>query len=117
MGRHFEDKGYRVHSGLQFGCELVLYAGDPNDVHSDYCVHVVRPDSRLDWKTMQILVRSLNELHKTLVLAHVKEKYNPIDSSSNFVVQELVISSEHAPFRHRNKKYNCNKKVGYQLKR
>jgi len=26
--RHFERKGYRVHSGLQFGVELVLYAGE-----------------------------------------------------------------------------------------
>lgn len=41
--RHFEKKGYRVHSGLQFGCELVLYADDPSRVHSDFCVHVVRP--------------------------------------------------------------------------
>jgi len=39
--RHFERKGYRVHSGLQFGCELVLYADDPSKVHSDFCVHVV----------------------------------------------------------------------------
>jgi tRNA splicing endonuclease len=39
---HFEQKGYRVHSGLQFGCELVLYADDPQRVHSDFCVHVVR---------------------------------------------------------------------------
>lgn len=39
--RHFEHKGYRVHSGLQFGCELVLYADDPAKVHSDFCVHVV----------------------------------------------------------------------------
>jgi len=38
---HFERKGYRVHSGLQFGCELVLYADDPDRVHSDFCVHVV----------------------------------------------------------------------------
>jgi len=42
--RHFERKGYRVHSGLQFGCELVLYADDPSRVHSDFCVHVV-PES------------------------------------------------------------------------
>ena len=40
---HFVQKGYRVHSGLQFGCELVLYADDPGRVHSDFCVHVVRP--------------------------------------------------------------------------
>ena len=41
--KHFEQKGYRVHSGLQFGCELVLYADDPGKVHSDFCVHVVEP--------------------------------------------------------------------------
>jgi tRNA splicing endonuclease len=41
--RHFEKKGYRVHSGLQFGCELVLYADIPQRVHSDFCVHVVPP--------------------------------------------------------------------------
>jgi tRNA splicing endonuclease len=40
--KHFEAKGYRVHSGLQFGCELVLYADDPSRVHSDFCVHVVQ---------------------------------------------------------------------------
>jgi tRNA splicing endonuclease len=39
--KHFEAKGYRVHSGLQFGCELVLYADDPSRVHSDYCVSIV----------------------------------------------------------------------------
>jgi tRNA splicing endonuclease len=40
--RYYENKGYRVHSGLQFGCELVLYADDPQRVHSDFCIHVVR---------------------------------------------------------------------------
>lgn len=43
--QHYRDKGYRVHSGLQFGCELVLYADDPSKVHSDFCVHVV-PEGR-----------------------------------------------------------------------
>ena len=43
--QHYEGKGYRVHSGLQFGCELVLYADDPSKVHSDFCVHVV-PEGR-----------------------------------------------------------------------
>jgi len=42
LRKHFEAKGYRVHSGLQFGCELVLYADDPSKVHSDFCVHLVR---------------------------------------------------------------------------
>jgi len=44
--RHFEAKGYRVHSGLQFGCELVLYADDPSRVHSDFCVHVLPQGER-----------------------------------------------------------------------
>jgi hypothetical protein len=38
---HYERKGYRVRSGLQFGCELVLYADDLGSVHSDFCIHVV----------------------------------------------------------------------------
>lgn len=41
--KHYEKKGYRVHSGLQFGCELVLYANDPDLVHSDFCIHIVPP--------------------------------------------------------------------------
>lgn len=52
--RYYEDKGYRVHSGLQFGCELVLYADDPQRVHSDFCIHVVR-----DGTTPQILCEML----------------------------------------------------------
>jgi tRNA-intron lyase len=68
---HFEDKGYRVHSGLQFGCELVLYADTPDRVHSDFCVHVVPPDGNLDFKLLQSLVRSMPDLHKTLILAHL----------------------------------------------
>lgn len=51
--RHFECKGYRVHSGLQFGCELVLYADDPSRVHSDFCVHVV-PEGKSDFVALQI---------------------------------------------------------------
>lgn len=39
--QHYQSLGYRVHSGLQFGCEFVLYADDPSRVHSDFCVLVV----------------------------------------------------------------------------
>jgi tRNA splicing endonuclease len=51
--KHFERKGYRVHSGLQFGCELVLYADDPSRVHSDFCVYCV-PESK--WFRVLVLV-------------------------------------------------------------
>ena len=109
--RHFEAKGYRVHSGLQFGCELVLYADDPDRVHSDFCVHVVGKDERLDWRTMQTLVRSMPDLHKTLILANLREI-----ADGNIVVDELAIATEHAPFRH---KYQLakGKGVGSQVKK
>ena len=126
--RHFEKKGYRVHSGLQFGCELVLYADDPERVHSDFCVHVVREgtyslthvrvegfhvlsllvaDGRLDWRTMQTLVRSMPDLHKTLIIARVQQ----VDGA--FEVDEMAIATEHAPFRHKSEK----KEVGAQRKK
>jgi hypothetical protein len=102
---HFEKKGYRVHSGLQFGCELVLYADDPGRVHSDFCVHLV--EEQLDWRTMQTLVRSMPDLHKTLILAHIREQ------QGEFVVHEMAIATEHAPFRHKNPV----KRVGEQRKK
>ena len=131
--RHFEKKGYRVHSGLQFGCELVLYADDPTKVHSDFCVHLVGEgeiiccrrhatthcrfsnihyrcilqDGRLDWRTMQTLVRSMPELHKTLILAHIREV------GDGFQVEEMAIATEHAPFRHKSN----TKEVGAQVKK
>ena len=72
--RHFQKKGYRVHSGLQFGCELVLYADSPGRVHSAFCVHV--PPKMLgggggtvvDWRTIQTLVRMMPDLRKTLIV-------------------------------------------------
>lgn len=96
--QHYEGKGYRVHSGLQFGAELVLYADRPDLVHSDFCIHVTRDDESIDWREMQTLVRSMPDLHKTLVLANVKGV-----TGDNPYVEELAITTEHAPFRHRPK--------------
>lgn len=106
LRKHFEAKGYRVHSGLQFGCELVLYADDPSRVHSDFCVHLV--DETVDWRNMQTLVRSMPTLHKTLILANIVEQ-----AAGGYVVQEIAMTTEHAPFRHKNAK----KKVGEQRKK
>jgi len=140
--KHYEAKGYRVHSGLQFGCELVLYADDPSRVHSDFCVHVLQngkvvtampcnsfhfnstdtqscstrsdiavyPDGLMDWRRMQSLVRSMPDLHKTLIVA------NPIlggDDGTLREVQELAFATEHAPFRHRK----ARGEVGSQRKK
>jgi hypothetical protein len=44
--QHYARLGYRVHSGLQFGTDFVLYRDDPSLVHSEYCVRVVPPGKR-----------------------------------------------------------------------
>eukprot|EP00934_Nitzschia_sp_Nitz4_P008019 Nitzschia sp. Nitz4//scaffold189_size62959//59156//59602//NITZ4_006318-RA/size62959-snap-gene-0.5-mRNA-1//1//CDS//3329539926//8009//frame0 len=102
--RHYEKKGYRVHSGLQFGCELVLYADDPQRVHSDFCIHVMRDEGLLEWREIQTLVRSMPDLHKTLILANVVgDLPENDDDETEFTVQELAVATEHAPFRHKQK--------------
>lgn len=157
--KHFVKKGYRVHSGLQFGCELVLYADIPSRVHSDFCVHIpqvegggegegevdTHTDSRMNWMTVQILVRSMPELHKTLIIANVKPcspdhmgaiSYNgctdvvadvdinvdgrrsdstiPVSQNTKYyIVEEIAVASEHAPFRHKN----VMDEIGVQLKK
>ena len=65
-------------------------------------------DGRLDWRVMQTLVRSMPDLHKTLILAHVYES-----ESGALEVDEIAMATEHAPFRHRKEK----KQVGGQAKR
>jgi hypothetical protein len=63
----------------------------------------------LDWKAIQTLVRSMPDLHKTLILASVVGDYN----GETATVQELAMATEHAPFRHRAKV----KEVGSQRKK
>lgn len=57
---------------------------------------------------MQTLVRSMPDLHKTLILAHIREV-----GEGEFQVDEMAIATEHAPFRHKN----TNKQVGSQVKK
>ena len=121
---HYTNLGYRVHSGLQFGCELVLYADHPQYVHSDFCVLVLPSDGRVDWRRIQCLTRSMPDYKKTLILAEVsvieedteegdedgEAKADDGESPKTkrrkriIKVKELAVSTEHAPFRHRTKK-------------
>jgi hypothetical protein len=64
-------------------------------------------DERLDWRIMQALVRSMPDLHKTLILANVRE------NDEGFSVDEMAMATEHAPFRHKN----TVKGVGSQSKK
>ena len=49
---------------------------------------------------MQSLVRSMPDLHKTLILANLRRKNVEDD---DYIVEELAMATEHAPFRHRTK--------------
>lgn len=90
---------------------------------------------------MQTLVRSMPDLHKTLILAHARsinhgvasgnkeESSKPnrivIRTGSNneeeWVVEELAMATEHAPLRHRQKLLKASAEntanVGAQRKR
>jgi hypothetical protein len=61
------------------------------------------------------------DLHKTLILAHVKQVKTDTDDGlqnpqsngdCNYIVEEIAIASEHAPFRHKKVAI-----VGGQVKR
>lgn len=53
----------------------------------------------LDWRSIQTLVRSMPDLHKTLILVDVRGDWTRDEAT----IHELAMASEHAPFRHRNK--------------
>ena len=58
---------------------------------------------------MQTLVRSMPDLHKTLVLCLVTGE------GDDRTIQEIAMATEHAPFRQRTKKFS--KDVGSQKKK
>lgn len=70
-------------------------------------------DTRIDWRTVQTLVRSMPDLHKTLIIANVTKSLDA-ESNGEFVVEELAFTSGHALFRH---KKNVRKQVGSQVKK
>jgi hypothetical protein len=55
-----------------------------------------RTDGSLDWRVMQTLVRSMPDLHKTLIVASLRRT-----STDQYEVDELAMATEHAPFRHK----------------
>ena len=50
---------------------------------------------------MQTLVRSMPNLHKTLILAHLRRPDNNNNNDDGWRVDELALGTEHAPFRHK----------------
>jgi hypothetical protein len=103
--QYYEQKGYpHVCCGLQFGVHLVLYADHPSRVHSDYAVYVA--NTPLDARVLQTLVRSMLDLHKSLILVQIQAKHenNAIPTTDKSLLEhyefiELAVTTEHAPFR------------------
>ena len=67
-------------------------------------------DGRLDWRAMQTLVRSMPDFHKTLILADIRTC-----DDGTYSVEELAMTTEHAPFRHKKITLD-NHIVGAQVK-
>ena len=63
---------------------------------SDKHFFLFHVDGSLDWRRLQILVRSMPSLHKTLILAYIRPQ-----EDGSLEVDELAVGSEHAPFRHK----------------
>jgi hypothetical protein len=74
-------------------------------------------DELIDWREMQSLVRSMPDLHKTLVLANCRrtttdknfgtrpsvegDEVNGTGDADDYTIEEIALATEHAPFRHR----------------
>jgi hypothetical protein len=71
----------------------------------------LRADGRIDWRMMQTLVRSMPNLHKTLILANLQQQ-----EGGQWHVSELALATEHAPFRHK-KQVVSKTQVGAQRKK
>lgn len=121
---YYSSLGYRVHSGLQFGVDLVLYADDPSRVHSDFAVVIAPPDANgLDFRRVQSLARAMPDLHKKLVFARAVElpaKAGPgagertaWERVTGYAVEELRIMNFHRSFKTKQ----ADKGVGGQKKK
>ena len=64
----YESKGFTVRSGGMYGCDFVLYRGDPNLYHSEYCVHVTSHADSLSWLELQGLARLAEKVRKSLLI-------------------------------------------------
>lgn len=84
---HFRSKGWIPRTGLQYGCDLVLYQRHPALAHSDYAVTIVplppadgsegRAEERrpaMGWHDLQISNRLAAQVSKKLLLLYVQDQ-------------------------------------------
>ncbi|GMH66436.1 hypothetical protein TrLO_g10116 [Triparma laevis f. longispina] len=113
---HYSSLGYRVHSGLQFGTDLVLYADSPSLVHSDFAVVLYNSSfdetesGGFDWRRVQSLTRNMPDLHKKLIVARVVRTE---EEDWRYDVKELMVKTFHRSFKAKKQ----DKAVGGQKKK
>eukprot|EP00755_Sulcionema_specki_P004396 Sspe_Gene.29975::Locus_14528_Transcript_1_1_Confidence_1.000_Length_785::g.29975::m.29975 len=74
---YYKSRGWVVDGGLRYGCDLVLYRGDPASCHAEYCVYLV--GDSFNWLHIQGLVRIAERVHKGLLLCTVDDDYGVRD--------------------------------------
>jgi hypothetical protein len=126
LSSYYSSLGYRVHSGLQFGCELVLYSDDPSKVHSDFAIMFQEANDSIDWRRVQCLARAMPDLHKKLIISQIipndpglpdiQKSSNPTiqawQTLTGYTVSELRLANFHRSFKVRK----AEKGVGEQVK-
>ena len=82
-------KGFVVHSGINYGTDFVLYRKDPDLVHAEHSVVVLDADDRnFTWRTAVGINRSCASAKKTLLIASVKK--NPSSKNEEDALESFV---------------------------
>ena len=127
LKEHFKGKGYTSMSGLQYGCDLVLYPTRVKSdaaaketfkkVHSNFCVLLffdgdgaedgasnsyndVGLGPSLDWRCIQSLGRSMPEVYKRLCCCFVAERVATVNTVTADADTGEVIKTESEEYRY-----------------
>eukprot|EP01060_Flectonema_neradi_P018914 TRINITY_DN25882_c0_g1_i1.p1 TRINITY_DN25882_c0_g1~~TRINITY_DN25882_c0_g1_i1.p1 ORF type:complete len:160 (+),score=14.62 TRINITY_DN25882_c0_g1_i1:54-533(+) len=74
----YESCGYTVRGGSMYGCDFVLYRGDPCHYHSEYCVWVTAHSNSFSWLELQALARLAEKVRKSLLICVYNEETGAI---------------------------------------
>lgn len=89
------NKGWIVHSGLNYGTDFLIYANGPDKEHAPYAVVVKCEKEGCTWREASALNRVASTAKKRLVVAFVSEedgKGAPNNPSQGFRIKFLCIS-------------------------
>jgi tRNA-intron endonuclease len=64
-------RGLIVKTGFKFGSDFRGYAGNPDDIHAEYLIHVVDKNYKVVWSEMSRAIRLAHSVNKEIVFAIV----------------------------------------------